>query len=182
MPEDVRAGEEPRRTLYTPEWDEAQKRLAMLRGLEGGERLARLLAHLEAGWTLLRPLELLAERALAAGAEGALADAAGFVDVSVLDHFRGVADDCVRMVPGHARHWRRVELDAVESELGWCARNLRILRMAADGPAFPADLRPAVEAAGAAFPAWHAEFIPLFRPVAAAVAPSLYGEDAWPQD
>lgn len=162
-------GGEPRQTIYVPIWRKARANLALLSDLEGGARLGRLLEAVEAAWEHLRPLALLSEQHRATAPGTLLDDLCAFLHLEVLDHFRSVALDAARLVPGAPGWEPSPALEDIPSEAGMLLRNLSVLELAAASPAFPDLLREPVRSAAAGLRGWHPAFHAALDPVADAI-------------
>jgi hypothetical protein len=138
---------EPKATLYTPKWNEAQQRVQQVDPATRAV-FVTLLDHIERGWEVLRPLQVWFEQhAPDAAADDDHARLLTFCEGSVTDVFlqvsRGVAD----LVPG-TPGWRE-EADPSDVD-GWAeafGQGLNVLRLACAGATVPKHFRGMVASA-----------------------------------
>ncbi|HKP73916.1 MAG TPA: hypothetical protein VJT67_00175 [Longimicrobiaceae bacterium] len=139
----------------------------MLRSARDRQLFFALLAHLERGWEIIRPLYLAANRiSCGPGLGGRTAeDVRSFIECDPVDIFRGIAHACMRAVP---QSWERPEprsFELVADEAGDVARSLRILALGTADPAFPPELRDLVRSAAREMTAWQAQLASVLEPV-----------------
>lgn len=170
---------EPEYTIYGQRWDAARGTVEAL-GVDDLRRaVLALMDYIEAGWDLIRPLQLGAQaitkewiawcREHGTDAEYPAAWVAGYVDLMVTDEFRGIAIHCPdELRGGDVRTLWQYDF---KGEAETVQRALRILGMAASSPDFPAVLKgPAVDAARR-FERWTDGLRAVLVPLAAEGAP-----------
>lgn len=161
---------EPRASIYTPDWVEGQRQVARMRG-RMRKSYAALFAHLELGWTAIRPLQLAAEAMMIPDErEG---DVGAFVYGQVTEYYRELALDALLLIPGFTipalRHLgaEPMPIDDVVSVAEMVARHVRLLALAESAPGFADPYRGIVGPAAEALTAWEATIGPLAAPVVA---------------
>jgi len=163
---------EPKYALYTEDWEDARKRIALLVSERQRRTFSALLDHMEAGWAIIRPLQLAADRI----ADGkvfswtAVAEVAAFVEGDPTGLFRTVAQSCCAAVPGAGSCIGHFSAEDVLSESEQIVRYLRLLRLASAHPEFPPELSELVGDACAALQRWLDELPPVLDPVDEMVA------------
>lgn len=132
---------EPKATLYTPKWNEAQQRAQHI-DTATRDVFVTLLDHIERGWHVLRPLQLWFEQHQAeASASDDYAHLLMFSEGSVTDVFLQVSGGVADLVPGRP-DWVE-EADPADVD-GWAeafCQDLTVLRMACAGAAVPEPFR-----------------------------------------
>lgn len=146
---------EPKATLYTPKWNEAQQRA---QHIDAATRdvFVTLLDHIERGWQVLRPLQLWFEQHQAeASASDDYAHLLTFSEGSVTDVFLQVSGGVADLVPGRPG-WRE-EADPADVG-GWAeafCQDLSVLRMACMCATVPEPFRDlTLSATGALAGGW----------------------------
>lgn len=172
--ENVRKPVEPRVSIYTPEW---RNRLFLIGALPEPEQgyYRAFFAHLDAGWRIIRTLQVAAE-ALLFG-HSPRDDVASWIDVEITDNYRWLAGACLDMIPGVQIFEEHSEpdgdspfgpappVDELEFEAQVLARNVRLLAMMEGAAGFPHTLRGIVGPAASALTAWDLELPTLSAPV-----------------
>jgi hypothetical protein len=171
---------EPKYTLYTEDWEDARKRISLLVSERQRRTFSALLDHMEAGWAIIRPLQLAADR-IAEGrvlAWSAAAEIAAFVEADPTDRFRAIAQSCCAAVPGADACIGHFSADDVLSESEQTVRYLRLLRLASAHPEFPPELAEVIDDVCTALQRWLDELPPVLNPVDELVALAEAGKAA----
>jgi hypothetical protein len=98
------APQEPRYTIHTEDWAEGRRRIGRIADAREREAYAALFDHLERGWRILAPLAVRAEalaysRPSSVPAPDLHQDMAGFVHVLLTEEYRGIAFECLTLIP-----------------------------------------------------------------------------------
>ena len=146
---------EPHLTIHLPEWVSARARILRLPDPRDREHYILFFNHLEAGWSIIRPLQVAVEPGLFS-ADFDRDDVTAFVYVDITDRFRDIVGRCVSLVPGVAGEYGADNPTGdLEPELEQTARNLRLLAaLEAGWENFPPHFRGMSGPAADAFTAW----------------------------
>lgn len=162
---------EPRASLYTPDWTKGMGEVETMEEPMRGHYRA-FFAHLDAGWGVVRPLQLVAESMMRPRKREH--DVAAFVDVHVTDAYRWVALGALLFIPGfkilpemgdRAPYKNEPPVSDVIPESEGVARSARLLARMECAPDFPDGFRGAVASAAEALTSWAAEMKRLARPI-----------------
>ena len=163
---------EPKYTLSTEDWVDARKRISLLVSERQRRTFSALLDHMEAGWAIIRPLQLAADRI----ADGkvlswtAAEEVAAFMEGDPTDLFRAVAQGCCAAIPGADTCIGPFFAEDVQCDSEQIVRYVRLLRLASAHPEFPLELAALIGDACAAFQQWLDGLPPVLAPVDELVA------------
>lgn len=174
---------EPNASLYTPEWQNGNFLIGALPEPEQGYYRA-FFSHLDTGWKIVRPLQLVAESLLFGHFPED--DVADWVSTEITDNYRWLSYACLQMIPnvqifdaelkerlcegGFASPFgEEPPVDELEPEAQMIARNGRLLAMMEGAAGFPQAFRGIVGPAASALTAWERELPTIAAPVVAHV-------------
>jgi len=129
-------------------------------------------AHLEAGWRVVRVLQIAAEALMHGHSPDD--DVANWVDVEITDNYRWLAYACLQMIPNlrilaelgdRSPFGPEPPVDELEPEARVLGRNARLLAMMEGAGAFPQAFRGIVGPAASALTAWERELPAVAAPV-----------------
>jgi hypothetical protein len=164
------ASHEPKYSIHTEGWTEGRRRIGRIVDTREREAYTALFDHLERGWRILSPLAATAE-ALAYSRPGLIPssdlhqDVAAFVHVMLTEEFRGIAFECLTLIPEPSGRVPDPRAEDPIADMAVVLRCLRIAALSAAHPAFPAPFRTMPDAARA-LGEWSGDFARVFRPVA----------------
>ena len=162
---------EPNASLYTPDWTKGLREIDRMRKRRR-EQYAALFAHLDAGWRIVRPLQLVAESMMIPGEREH--DVVAFVDREVTDLYRWVALGALLFIPGfkilpemgdRAPFGNEPPTADLLPESASAARNARLLAMMEGSLYFPDAFRGIVGPAAEALTAWEQGMEKVARPI-----------------
>lgn len=163
---------EPKYTLYTEDWEDARKRISLLVSERQRRTFSALLDHMEAGWAIIRPLQLAADR-IAEGKDfswTAAEEVAAFMEGDPTDLFRAVAQGCCAAVPGADACIGSFFAEDVQCDSEQIVRYVRLLRLASAHPEFPPELAELIDDACLTLQQWLDDLPPVLDPVDELVA------------
>ncbi|HEX2078103.1 MAG TPA: hypothetical protein VHG08_10345 [Longimicrobium sp.] len=160
-------------------WLDARARLLELRP-DQQEMFARLLTHIESGWSRVRELQGIYDRNAALEAQGGpVSDLLGFIDGDVVDLFRAIVLDAADLVPGWAGWEHAADPGDMDGDAVLFARYVGVLRLAAQSAALDPTLFADVESACAALEGWYARLADVLRSIDEEVIRPSLPPDEW---
>jgi hypothetical protein len=154
-------------TVTAKEWERARARVARLAVEEHRRIFGALLDHMQAGWEIVRALQVEAEhvRRSQRHPPQTAQDVASFLACEPVDDFRYVVELSAAMIPGGSRDWIDALGRDMEGEAYEIVRDLHLLYLAAAHPDFPPLLGAMLQDAYPRMAEWLARLPELERPI-----------------
>lgn len=162
--------DEPEATIYSPEWRTAQSRLRHLQAPDLTKILRSIFRHIEEGWSIIRPIQSYHEEdPRRTDLDPVTAAVLYFLEVEVVDRFRGLTIEMIRTVPPtRSAKVSTAAFDDVQSETELIQRYFRLAGLMGRMPEVAGPVRGYAASAGT-LEAWAVEFERLFLEVEAVI-------------